>query len=110
MLWAIERSLYRSALVLAEAGVAVDNLLVAAALNRVDRLGELLSPGVDVDTRYWGLTALHGAAAMGHADVVTWLLARGADPTLRDTRWNGTAAGWARHARHPEIADLIEKR
>src|SRR6185436_7494647 len=80
MCWAIEHGRYQSALVLAEAGVPIDHLAFAAALNRLDILEDLLSRGIDVDTRHWeGNTALHAAALMAHKEVVTFLLDRGAD-------------------------------
>jgi len=111
MSWAIERGRYESARVLAEAGVAVDNLLFAAGLNRVDVLAALLARGADVNTRHWssGTTALHAAASMGHQEATTFLLERGADPTLRGTSWNSTAAGMARWLKHEEIVQLIEE-
>jgi ankyrin repeat protein len=110
LVWAIERGRYRSALVLAEAGVAIDNLVFAAALNRVDILDDLLSRGIDVNTRMAGQTALHAAAVMGHKEAVTLLLDRRVDPTLPDTRWNRTAAQKARDFKHAEIAQIIEER
>jgi len=111
MLWAIERGLYQSALELADAGAPVDNLLCAAALNRLDLMEELLSRGTDIDTRHWdGNTALHAAALMGHKEAVTFLLERGADPTIRDTHWKGNAADKARYAKHMEVAEIIERR
>jgi ankyrin repeat protein len=110
MLWAIERGLYRSALVLAEAGVPIDNPLYAAALNRLDLLEEFLSRGIDVNTRHWdGNTALHAAALMGHKEAVTFLLERGADPTIRDAHWKANAADKARYAKHMEVAEIIER-
>jgi ankyrin repeat protein len=110
MFWAIERGRYESARVLAEAGVAVDNLLFAAGLNRVDVLAALLARGGDVNTRHWsGNTALHAAASMGHREATTFLLEHGADPTLRETSWNSTAAGKARWLEHEEIVALIEE-
>lgn len=37
-------------------------------------------------------TLLHEAAAGGHAATIAWLLARGADPDVRDLgRWRATA-------------------
>jgi len=110
MVWAINRGRYESARVLAEAGVAIDNLFFAAGLNRVDVLAALLARGADVNTRYWaGATALHAAASMGHKDATMFLLERGADPTLRETSWNSTAAGMARWLKHHEIVQLIEE-
>jgi ankyrin repeat protein len=109
LFWAVEQGLYRSAQVLAEAGVPIDNVLFAAALNRLDLLEELLERGVDVNTRHWrGHTALHAAAVMGHRDATVLLLERGADPTLRDTHWNGTAAGKARWKGHTAVANLLD--
>jgi hypothetical protein len=110
MVWAITRGRYESARVLAEAGVAVDNLLFAAGLNRVDVLAAMLARGADVNTRHWsGTTALHAAASMGHQEATTFLLERGADPTLQGTSWNSTAAGMARWLKHEEIVQLIEE-
>jgi ankyrin repeat protein len=109
LIWAIEYGRYRSALVLAEAGVPVDNLLFAAALNRLDLLDALLARGVDVDTRHAeGNTALHAAAVMGHKEAVAFLLERGADPTRQDTCWKSSAAEKARYFKHPEVAEIID--
>jgi ankyrin repeat protein len=110
MQWAIELGLRESARVLAEAGVPIDNLLYAAALDRVDLLQDLLARGANVDERHWaGNTALHAAALMGHARAVTFLLDRGADPTLRDDCWKTTAAEKARYTKHVTVAELIEQ-
>ena len=46
---------------------------------------------------------------MGHQEATTFLLERGADPTLRGTSWNSTAAGMARWLKHEEIVQLIEE-
>ncbi len=43
-------------------------------------------------------TPLHQAALGGHLDIVKLLVARGARPELRDTMWQATPSGWARHA------------
>jgi hypothetical protein len=52
-------------------------------------------------------TALHEAANRGHVDIVKLLIARGADATIVEPRWGGTAAGWAEHGGHPEIAAML---
>jgi ankyrin repeat protein len=91
-----------------EAGVPVDDLLLAAGANQLDRLRELLDAGADPNARFAeGITALHGAAAMGHLDAIRLLLDRGADPTLRDHRWDGAPAGWAKHFEHPDAVALL---
>lgn len=68
----------------------------------------LLAAGFDVngagpDRR----TALHEAAIEGRGDVVSWLLAHGADPTRHDEEFDSTPAGWAEHGGHPELAALL---
>ncbi len=111
MFWCIERGTHRSARALAEAGLPLDNLLLAAAANRVDTLAALLAAGADVNERHRdGYTALHAAAVLGHAEAVAFLLDRGADPHVRETAHGGTPAGKARWRGHHEVAALIEAR
>lgn len=92
-----------------EAGVPVENLFVAAGLDRVDLMPDLLMRGVDINARLttWSSTALHAAAGMGHETAVRFLLDRGADSSLRNV-WGGTPAGTARFFGHPDIARLID--
>jgi ankyrin repeat protein len=105
---AVQYALPRALAALVDGGAPID-LFVAAALDRVDLVDARLAAGVDVDTRFGdGYTALHAAAGMGHARMVEHLLARGADRTLRDTRWNGTPADKARYFEHPEVAALLD--
>lgn len=52
-------------------------------------------------------TALHAAVQGDHPDVVRALLELGADPTVRDRRFDSTPRGWAEHLGHPEIASLL---
>ncbi len=54
-------------------------------------------------------TALHEAANRGHLDIVKLLLRHGAHPDVVEPRWGGTAAGWADHGGHPEIAALLRQ-
>ncbi|MEM8963989.1 MAG: PQQ-binding-like beta-propeller repeat protein [Acidobacteriota bacterium] len=49
---------------------------------------------VDAPTRY-GATALTFAAEKGHAEVVAYLLEKGADPNVRDTFYGQQPLGWA---------------
>jgi hypothetical protein len=53
-------------------------------------------------------TALHVAAGDGNLDIARLLLAHGADPTIRDARFDSTPLGWARHFDHHELVDLLE--
>jgi len=91
-------------------------LRMAAEHGRLRVIDQLLSAatpvdGVDAD----GSTALHEAAYSGRADSVRHLLARGADPGRRDTRFGGTPLGWCRHRRdetghghgHEEVEQIL---
>ena len=72
---------------------------VAAALDAgfaVDGLGR-----GDTPVQQPWQTALHTAVERDDADLVGWLLARGADPTIRDARFGGTPLDWSRHLGHP---------
>ncbi len=54
-----------------------------------------------------GATALHHAAWSADLALIRRLLAAGADPTLRDTRFDATPAEWAEHAYESEAAELL---
>ena len=49
------------------------------------------------------VTPMHLAAAQGHAEVVRMLLDAGGDPSIRDTKHDGDAAGWAEYGRMPAL-------
>jgi ankyrin repeat protein len=53
-------------------------------------------------------TALHHAAGEGDVELVRLLLDLGADPHIRDHRFDGTPLDWARHFAQPETAALLE--
>ena len=104
---------------LAEAAAQVDAESEAARLAFVESamLGEadlavaLLDAGVDVNTRRGdGATALHQAAFDGNADLVDTLIARGADPSLRDNVFDGNAAGWAHAGGHETLGKALAAR
>lgn len=54
-----------------------------------------------------GATALHHAAWAGDLELIRRLLDAGADPTLRDTRFDATPRGWAEYAYQDEAAELL---
>lgn len=52
-------------------------------------------------------TALHSAVQRGDPAMVAFLLAHGADRTVRDARFDATPLKWAAHFGHPHLADLF---
>ena len=71
----------------------------------------MLDHGADPNVR-WGhwdadVTPLHLAAWQGHAEVVEALLAAGADPTIRDSKHNGDALGWAEHSGRADVVRIL---
>jgi ankyrin repeat protein len=52
-------------------------------------------------------TALHVAAMDGHLDLARSLLSLGADPGIRDQRFNSTPLGWARHFGQEQLIELL---
>lgn len=54
-----------------------------------------------------GATALHHAAWSGDLTRIRQLLDAGADPALRDGRFDATPQGWAEHAYQDEAAELL---
>jgi ankyrin repeat protein len=90
-------------------------LALASQFGRAQIVRMLLDDGQDPD-RYNPLgthshsTPLHQAAVAGHMDVVRLLVEAGASLTLRDTLWNGTAAGWAEHAGNSEVESYLLSR
>jgi ankyrin repeat protein len=97
-------------------GAYVD-IWTAAHLGNLNRVKELLDEDPSLANKisenygyYLGSgDALHNAAANGHMDVVKLLLARGADPNLRQENFapHGHALYSAVYNRHYEIAKLL---
>jgi ankyrin repeat protein len=62
------------------------------------------APGADRTT---GISALHEAASTGDLAMAELLLSLGADPNLKDCSFDSTPLGWAEHAHHQHIIDLL---
>jgi len=77
----------------------LDLALAWAVLSKHFQVAEfLLAHGADVNTD-WSThepaSILHECAVHGDFEGARFLIAHGVDLTIRDHRWNGTAAGWA---------------
>jgi hypothetical protein len=113
---AVARLRARHPTVVDEARRARPGLVVwAAARGRPDTVALLVELGFDVNAygrtdapveQPWE-TALHHAAGNGDLALTRLLLSLGADPDLRDTRFDGTPLDWARHFERPATADLL---
>ena len=79
----------------------------------------LLDQGADIDATGWlgghakGTTALHMTVInegpeRGHVETARLLIERGADLTIKDELYGGTAEGWAGHHKHPEVEALLK--
>jgi ankyrin repeat protein len=102
--------------VIAAARVARPGLLVwAAARRRPEAVAVLAGAGFDINALGRGdaaieqpwQTALHTAVESDDPDVVRLLLSLGADPTVRDTRFDGTPLDWAKHLGRPALTALL---
>jgi hypothetical protein len=92
-------------------------ILRAAVAGSTAGLELLLRNGFDVNAlgrqdipveQEWE-TALHFAAGQGDLDLVERLLSAGADPNLRDRRFDATPLGWAEHLDRPEVAARLRE-
>jgi ankyrin repeat protein len=74
----------------------------------------LLDHGADPNGRWahWDadVTPLHLAAMQGHTGIARLLIAAGADPTIRDSKHDSDAIGWAEFFRRPDIVALLKDR
>ena len=86
-------------------------ILRAAVAGSSKGMELLLASGFDVDAKgrrdipveqEWE-TALHFAAGEGDLELVELLLSAGADPNVRDGRFDSTPLGWAEHLDHPQV-------
>ena len=88
-----------------------DALVTAAYLGDVDAISFLLSSGADPNVKSQRIhrhsTPLHQAAQSGSLHSVMALVAAGASLTARDTAWDGTPLGWAKHANDGPIVEFL---
>lgn len=94
---------------------AVSGLLhLMAKRNDVASVQWLLDRGANPNGRWahWDalVTPLHLAAMQGHVEVARVLVAAGADPTIRDSRHDSDALGWAGFFQRHEILELLKPR
>lgn len=90
----------------------IESAAMAAAMHgRLESVETLHGAGVDIRQRStshpYAITLLHEAARNGHRDLAEWLIAHGADVTIRDSQFNGTPAGWAEHNGQSELAEWL---
>lgn len=90
------------------------SLHLAVSRKNLTTIRWLLAHGVDVNAKrsMWDCngTALHMTVESGAIDIATLLLDAGADPNIRDDKFNATALGWADFFGRADFADLIRAR
>lgn len=88
------------------------HLLVAKRNERGVRW--LIEHGVDLNAKrgLWDCnsTALHVATERGAIELARLLLDGGADPDIRDDKYEATVLGWAEYLSQPQIAELLRGR
>lgn len=88
-----------------------DTFWQAARKGDAAAITQLLDQGVDVNTRFrYGATALSYASDRGHLAIVKMLLARGANPNVKDTFYGATPLSWASspaQGRKPEHVEIV---
>ena len=90
-------------------------LIWAAGCNRLETATWLVDRGAAVNrqatfgglTHGQGVTALHMAAQNGHLSMVKLLIARGADPSIKDDLYHGDAAGAASFFGQTAVRDYL---
>ncbi len=90
-------------------------LALAAQLGHAEVVAVLLDAGEDPDRNnpdgfHAHATPLHHAALAGHLAAVRALVERGARLDRRDTLWNSTPLGWAKHGGQRAVATYLESR
>jgi uncharacterized protein len=92
----------------------INNAFVYACMHdQIEAARLLLQKGAQIDAIPPGFdysgTGLHYAALNGHRKMVEFLIQEGANVSIRDTKVNSTAAGWAEHGGHRELGHFINQ-
>jgi ankyrin repeat protein len=89
-------------------------LHLCAAKRNVPALRWLIAHGADVNARrmLWDCnqTSLHIIAESGALEIARMLLDGGADPNIRDGKYDSTALGWAEFLGQEALAQLLRER
>jgi len=91
----------------------INNAFVFACMhNQLEAARLLLGRDAEINTIPPGFdfagTGLHYAALYGHVEMVDFLLACGADASIRDPKVNNTPAGWAEYGGHQALAAHLQ--
>ncbi len=86
----------------------VELLNLAAESDRRDAVRLMADLGFDLN-ELKRTAPLHLAAGAGHLEMVKLLIELGADPSVRDTEFNGTAQGWAEYNERTEVAEFLKQ-
>ena len=86
----------------------VDLVFAAMDANQPESLRFLAGIGVKLDAMKGNFnTALHAAAMAGKLDLVQLLVELGADPNVREPRFNATPLGWAVHGQQVRVIEYL---
>lgn len=87
-------------------------LHLAVSKRNLDTIRWLVAHGVDVNAKrmMWDCnhTALHMTVETGEMEIARLLLDAGADPNIRDDKFDATALGWAEFFGRADFAELIK--